>query len=91
MGAWGSEVERERKRRIDVAVWAYAYEIENVSIVDDATFDREALLIRPEMSTGNGRLDRFFRAEFSPHTGQWVHRHPDKAGLKRIAAMKRRS
>ena len=35
-----SEVERERRRRINVALWAYAYEERDDPIVDDATFDR---------------------------------------------------
>lgn len=92
--AWGSDVEREIHRRIMVAVWAYTYEIEafdmenpiiNAPLATDAEYDRECLLVRPEMETGNPVLDKFFREEFSPHTGLWVHRHPDKAGLARIA------
>lgn len=83
------ELSVEIRRRINVAVWAYAYEIENDPLVDDATFDREALLVRPEITTDYPLLDRFFQTEFAPYTGQWVHRHPDKPGLKRIAAIKR--
>lgn len=82
-------VEEERKRRIDVAAWAYAYEVENDPIVDDATYDRVAAMINPEMSTGRPDLDAFFRAEFSPHTGMWIHRHPEKHKLARITALKR--
>lgn len=90
MTAWGTPIERERKRRIDVAVWAYAYEIRNESLVDDATFDREARrLIDPTIDTGRPKLDAFFRAEFTPDTGMWVHKHPDKAGLERVYRLKK--
>lgn len=89
MSGWGSEVERERKRRIDVAAWAYAYEVQDDPIVDDATFDRQAALIRPDLATGHPRLDAFFRTEFSPHTGQWIHRHPERHKLARMCALRR--
>jgi len=87
---WGTEEERERHRRIKVAAWAYAYEVEDDSIVDDATFDREALLIRPEVSTGDAVLDAFFRAEFGAYTGAWVLAHPEKHKLPRICSLMRR-
>lgn len=63
---WGTPIEIERRRRIHVAAWAYAYEVESDPVVDDETFDREALLIKPEIGTGNDELDAFFRAEFAP-------------------------
>jgi hypothetical protein len=34
------------------------------------------------MSTGNKLLDRFFKREFAPHTGQWIHKHPELSKLK---------
>jgi hypothetical protein len=70
-------VEVERRRRIRVACWAYAYEVLDVSLVSDHRFDEECKLIDPKVSTGNPRLDSFFRKTFSAHTGQWVHKHPD--------------
>lgn len=88
--AWGSEVEVERMRRINVAAWAYAYEVENNPIVDDGTFDREAALVRPEIDTGHATLDEFFRTEFAPHTGLWVNKHPHPNKLKRVCRLKRR-
>ncbi len=77
-------------RRINVAAWAYAYEVENKPIVSDAVFDREAALIQPELSTGRDDLDAFFRTEFAAYTGAWVHRHPDKDGLRRVCQLQRR-
>lgn len=74
---WGSIVERERRRRIRLTVAAYAYEKENVSLMTDDAFDKMALEVDPHLDTGNALLDKFFREEFSPHTGQWIHRHPE--------------
>lgn len=82
--AWGTEEEVERRNRILVAVYAYAYEICNESLISDYAFDALALAIRPEMSTGHNQLDEFFRAEFSPETGVWVRKHPNLPGLRRI-------
>lgn len=84
-----SEVEAERRRRIVVAAWAWAYEVESRPIVDDATYDREASLIRPEIDTGNMVLDEFFRTQFAAHTGSWVNSHPGKDRLPRICAIMR--
>ncbi len=84
-----AEHEVEIRNRILVAVYAYAYEAMDDCLVDDRAWDALALSVRPETRTSyrgrdNRALDRFFREEFSPDTGLWVHRHPDKEGLKRI-------
>ena len=79
----------ETKLRIDVAVAAYAYEVENDPIVSDAEFDAMCARVRPTVPTGRFILDAFFQREFKPHTGQWVHSHPDIAGLRRIYLMKK--
>lgn len=87
--AWGSAVEVERRRRIAVAVWAYAYEIDNDHLVPDHVYDDWARRIDVAVSTGNARLDTFFRAEFSPHTGMWVRKHPGFDRLGDLAAVAR--
>ena len=79
--AWGSEVEIERRNRIQLSIAAYAYEILDEPIVSDAAFDQAAFEIRPEMDTGNPVLDEFFRKEFSPSTGMWIRKHPDLNGI----------
>jgi hypothetical protein len=79
----------EIRNRIRVAVAAYAYEVENDPILSDAEFDALCLTINPEADTGNPDTDKFFREEFDPNTGSWVHRHPNKEGLARIAALYR--
>lgn len=67
-----------------LAVWAYAYEIMDTSLVDDHTYDMESLKVDLSISTGNTKMDRWFRKHFDPSTGQWVTKHPDKHGLHRI-------
>lgn len=86
---WGTEIEIERKNRIDVAAYAYAYEVENDPLIADAEFDMLCLKINPKLSTGNKRLDTFFKKEFDPCTGMWVRKHPDIAGLKKVLTIKR--
>lgn len=74
----------EIRNRIRVAVAAYAYEIENDSIMSDADFDELSRKIDPEVQTGNRDLDHFFWSEFTPETGMWIHQHPEIEGLRRI-------
>jgi hypothetical protein len=83
--SWGTPIEIERRRRIRVALWAYAYEILDDPFVPDARFDEECLLVQPDMDTGHTVLDRFFRTHFKPYTGQWVRRHPELKKLDRLA------
>lgn len=75
---------REISNRIKISVAAYAYEFEDDSIMSDGDFDALALKIDPKVSTGNKKMDRFFKETFSPHTGQWIHKHPEIEGIKRI-------
>ena len=70
--------------RIRLSVAAYAYEICNDSIMSDSEFDRQCLLIDPSIETGNAKLDKFFKEEFDPSTGQWIHKHPELNGIVRI-------
>lgn len=72
----------EKKRRIQVALWAYAYEIKDDSLVSDAQYDETCLLIDTSIKTGNKEMDKFFQRHFDPSTGMWIHRHP---GIKRLA------
>lgn len=83
------EIAEERSRRIRVSAWAYAYEVEDNPIVDDARYDAEARLIRPDMDTGTAELDTFFRKEFASYTGAWVRKHPEQHKLRRVCAIMR--
>jgi hypothetical protein len=70
--------------RIKVSVAAYAYEFEDDPIISDEEFDKLSLTINPEILTGNDMMDKFFREEFDPNTGSWVHHHPEKEKLKTL-------
>lgn len=78
--SWGSPVECEVRRRIQVALWAYAYEVHDESLVPDAVYDRVSREVDVTVTTGRADLDAFFRESFDPSTGSWVHGHPDKDG-----------
>lgn len=69
--------EEERRKRIQVAMWAYAYEFEADSLVPDAVFDKVSHSIDTSIDTGNERLDTWFKKYFVPDTGQWIRLHPD--------------
>lgn len=77
-------IEIERRNRIRVSIAAYAYENDLRPIMSDAAYDELSKLIRPKLATGNSRLDNFFRRHFSPHTGLWIHKHPDQQALANI-------
>jgi hypothetical protein len=79
---WGSDVEIERKNRITLSVAAWAYEKHDEQLMSDHDYDALCEKIRPEMSTGNRKMDNFFKKHFDPNTGQWVHKHPQKAHLE---------
>ena len=72
----------EIRNRIRVSVAAYAYEVENDSVMSDGEFDQLCLKINPKVSTKNRKLDNFFKKHFDPSTGQWIHKHPEKNKLK---------
>ena len=75
---WGSDVEQQTRLRIKLTIAAYAYEIMNHSIMSDADFDKKCLEVDLSIDTGNKELDDFFKKEFDPSTGQWIHKHPEK-------------
>lgn len=74
----------ETRRRIRIAVAAYAYEVLQDPIMSDGEYDSLAAEIDPYEDTGNAVLDLFFLTDFSRETGSWVHKHPDIPGLARI-------
>lgn len=77
-------LEVERRNRIRLSVAAYAYEFFDQPVMSDGDFDDLARRIDPEVPTGNRVMDRFFRTEFDPSTGVWIHEHPNQEGLRRI-------
>jgi hypothetical protein len=75
---------REVRDRIRLSVAAYAYEVEADPIMSDAEFDQLAGTIQPRELTGSPILDLFFLESFEPHTGSWIHEHPDLPGIARL-------
>jgi hypothetical protein len=74
---WGTEVEKQTRLRIQLSVYAYAYELASDSLISDAQFDQMCLEINPDIETGNKKLDKFFKTEFDPATGMWIRNHPE--------------
>lgn len=98
MKEWGSKIEREIHKRIKVSIYAYAYEIDDKSIVSDSEFDKLSYSIDPKIRTGDEFLDDFFcydtddifepdyvegeQKQFHPSTGQWIYDHPELWKIK---------
>jgi hypothetical protein len=82
-----STIEIERRNRIRLAVFAYAYECENVSLISDAEFDELSKTIKPTKRTGNRVMDKFFKTKFDPCTGMWIHQHPQLERIKQLYEM----
>ena len=77
-------INQEIRNRIKLSVAAYAYEMEDDSIMSDADFDNLCREIKVNESTGNEKMDNFFKTEFNPSTGQWIHKHPELDKIKTI-------
>jgi len=70
-------INEEIRRRIKLSVAAYAYEVHDDSVMSDGEFDQQCLLVDTSVSTGNRKLDNFFKKNFDPSTGSWIHKHPE--------------
>jgi len=81
------EHSEEIRRRIKLSVAAYAYEVHDDSVMSDGEFDQQSLLVDTSVSTGNRKLDNFFKKYFDPSTGSWIHKHPE---IDKIAELYRR-
>ena len=84
MGCRYTMINQEIRNRIKLSVAAYAYEMEDDSVMTDADFDELCKHIDVTKTTGNKKLDAFFKNEFNPSTGQWIHRHPELNKIKII-------
>ena len=84
---YSDRVCQETRKRIRVAVAAWAYEVMHRPIMDDAQFDELAKSIDLSIDTRRPDLDKWFRKNFQSYTGSWVHGHPDRVRLNQIAEM----
>lgn len=80
---------QERKRRVFLTLCAWAYEVKcpPESLTDDHNFDLECSLVDLTIETGRPDLDSWWRANFDPCTGSWIHAHPE---LDKCAALYQR-
>lgn len=67
----------ETRRRIKLSVWAYAYEVRNIALVNDGLYDFQSSLVDLSKSTNRPDLDFWFNCNFDPCTGIWIHKHPE--------------
>lgn len=74
----------ETRKRIRVAVAAYAYEMRAAPIMSDSEFDALAASIDLAVPTSRPEMDFWFICNFQPHTGSWIWKHPDLKGIERI-------
>tara|TARA_R110001583_G_scaffold936_2_gene8165 strand:+ start:1455 stop:1712 length:258 start_codon:yes stop_codon:yes gene_type:complete len=74
--------DQEIKNRVKISVAAFAYEYLNSPIMSDADFDSLAQQINITKQTGNKTLDTFFEKYFTPDSGVWIHKHPEKNKLE---------
>jgi hypothetical protein len=79
---WGTAIERERHVRIKLLVFAYAYEVENDPLVTDQVFDTLARSSNTSIETG--KYDEWWKNNFNPYTGLWIHKYPEIDAIKRI-------
>lgn len=78
------EIDAETRLRIKVALYAYSYEFQSVSLVSDGEFDALCYKVNLNQKTRRPDLDEWFRNNFEPHTGQWIHKHPELEKIKSI-------
>lgn len=81
---WGTRREIETRRRILVSLWSFAYEFKNHSMVSDGRFDEECRRVNLSILTNRPDLDFWFNVNFQPHTGMWIHKHPELYKLQQL-------
>ena len=68
---------KEIRNRILIAVYAYAYEFRNESLIDDHEYDKLAQEIDVNISTNNMMLVKFFKDCYVSYSGSWILKHPE--------------
>ncbi len=71
----------ETRLRIKVLLGAYTYELCDWDYMHDSQFDKLCLLVNLDRPTHRPDLDKWFKENFSPHTGQWIHNFPELGKL----------
>jgi hypothetical protein len=84
-GPYSERVCTETRRRIRLAVAAYTYEIMQCPVMSDSEFDELAKSIDLTVDTRRPDLDKWFRKNFDPFTGMWIHGHPERRRIEQLA------
>lgn len=84
-GPYSDRVCDETRRRIRLTVAAFAYEILHRTIMSDSEFDELAKSIDLSIDTRRPDLDKWFRENFDPFTGMWIHGHPERRRVEQLA------
>jgi len=82
---YNTEIDVETRKRIKVSVYAYLYEYAGISVISDSEYDQLALTIDLSINTRRPDLDKWFRDNFSPYTGMWIRKHPERQRIAEIA------
>ena len=77
---------RIKRDRIRIALFAYAYEVENDPLVSDEYYDELAQRVDEnlECETGHNELDFWFHDCFDSITGMWIHQHPELEKVRNL-------
>ena len=84
LNIYSEEVDKQIKVRIKLSVCAYAYEFHNDSIISDGEFDDLSKQVNLNIDTRLPHMDSWFRDNFEPDTGMWIHKHPELDRVKRL-------
>ena len=81
-----TRVENEVRRRIRLSLAAYQYEMcsDGKQVMTDEEFDTQCGLVDVSVDTPRKDMDDWFRTHFQPHTGQWIHQHPELSKIEGI-------
>ena len=74
----------EKRKRIRLALYAYAYEVHNNSLVSDSTYDLLSRSVNLDVSTDRPDLDLWFKNNYSKDTGMWIYNHPELHKIKSL-------
>jgi hypothetical protein len=75
-------VDPQCRLRIQLSAAAHAYEKHNQSFLSDVDYDALSRRVDTTLTTGNRKMDKFFRDNFHSDTGMWIHRHPEREKLE---------
>lgn len=75
----------EINQRYEISVYACAYELYAVSMIDDSLYDCLSLYVNKEYMTGipDGH-DGFFYTNYDASSGMWINKHPNLDEIKEI-------